>query len=114
MANHMSRTRLRPLERAIETTLAGLVIYGLIVVLLVAGLLLPPVSLGERLLAWDYERVSAQEGKVITLEDGAQLTIPPEGVQGRTYDRTARKLSRTTLSAITAAVLAGTWRPTVG
>ena len=84
MANHVSRSRLRPLERAIETTLAGLIIYGLIVVLLIAGLLLPPVSLGERLLAWDYERVSAQEGKVITLEDGAQLAILPEGVQGRT------------------------------
>jgi spore germination protein YaaH len=83
MANQVSRHRLRSLESAVETTIAGLIIYGLIVVLLVAGLFLPPISLGERLLAWDYTRVTPQEGAVITLEDGAQLSILPEGVSSR-------------------------------
>ena len=75
---------MRSVESAIETTVAGLVIYGLIVVLLVASLFLPPISLGERLLSLDYVRVPAQEGKQITLEDGSQLTVLAEGVQGNT------------------------------
>ncbi len=71
-------------ESAVETTVAGLVIYGLIVVLLVASLFLPPISLGERILSLDYVKVPTQQGRQIALEDGAQLTIPPEGVQGNT------------------------------
>ena len=75
---------MRSVESAIETTVAGLVIYGLIVILLVASLFLPPISLGDRLLSLDYVRVPAQEGKQITLEDGSQLTVLAEGVQGNT------------------------------
>ena len=84
MSDDMSKHRLRSLETAVETTVAGMVIYGLLVVLILAGLFLPPISLGERILSYEYVTIPPQEGKAITLEDGTQLTILPEGIQGKT------------------------------
>ena len=79
----MRQYRASPLEKAIETTLGGLVIYGLILVLLIASLFLPPVSLAERIMSWGYVKISPQEGGAIALEDGAELSVPPEGARSR-------------------------------
>ena len=84
MSDDVSKYRLRSLETAVETTVAGMVIYGLIVVLILAGLFLPPISLGERIVSYGYVTIPPQEGKTITVEDGAQVTILPEGIQGKT------------------------------
>jgi hypothetical protein len=73
-----------PVKSAIDSPLAGLLIYGLLAVLLVAILLLPPISLAERLLSMDYVRIPSQEGGYVTAGDSAQVFIPPAGVQGRT------------------------------
>lgn len=61
--------------------LGGLVIYGAIVVLLVAIILLPPISAAERFLSFGYADIPAEEGGFVSTEDGAQLIIPPEGIE---------------------------------
>jgi spore germination protein YaaH len=74
----------RPFESAVESTLGGLVIYGLIVALLVAVILLPPISAAERILSYGYAKIPTLEGGFVTTDDGAQLMILPEGIQSRT------------------------------
>jgi spore germination protein YaaH len=64
--------------------LGSLVIYALIVVLLVATMLLPPISAAERILSFGYADIPAEEGGFVTAEDGAQLIILPEGVEHKT------------------------------
>ncbi|GAB4536331.1 MAG: hypothetical protein Kow0063_21680 [Anaerolineae bacterium] len=65
----------------VRSLLGGLVIYGLIVALLVAALLLPPISAAERILSLGYASISAEEGGFVSTEDGAQLIIPAEGLE---------------------------------
>jgi spore germination protein YaaH len=74
----------RPVESAIESALGGLVIYGLIAILLVAIILLPPISLADRILSAGYAWIPSQEGGYVTTEDGAQVLILPEGIQSKT------------------------------
>jgi hypothetical protein len=63
--------------------LGGLAIYVLILGLLVAIILLPPISAVDRVLSYGYVDIP-EEGGFVTAEDGAQLLILPEGLQGRT------------------------------
>jgi spore germination protein YaaH len=63
--------------------LGGLAIYVLILGLLVAIILLPPISAVDRVLSYGYADIP-EEGGFVTAEDGAQLLILPEGLQGRT------------------------------
>jgi len=81
MQSNASKARSRPLEGAVESPVGGLIIYGLIIVLLVAIILLPPISLGERILSYGYARIPAQEGGYVTTDDGAQLMVLPEGME---------------------------------
>jgi hypothetical protein len=67
-----------------KSLLSGLVIYGLIIVLLVAIIMLPPISAAERILSYGYTNIPTEEGGFVTAEDGAQLLVPPEGIQGKT------------------------------
>jgi len=64
--------------------LGSLVIYGLIIVLLVAIFMLPPISAAERILSYGYADIPTEEGGSVTAEDGAQVIILPEGIQGKT------------------------------
>jgi hypothetical protein len=57
---------------------------GLAVVLVAIIFLLPPIALVGRIFSPGYERISTQAGGYVTAEDGAQVSIPPEGVQART------------------------------
>ena len=84
MESNANRSQLRSFESAIESTLGGLVIYALIIILFVASLLLPPISLGEWILSRGYTKIPTQEGGAVVTDDGAQVTILPEGMQGRT------------------------------
>jgi hypothetical protein len=68
----------------IKSLLGGLVIYGLIIVLLVAIIMLPPISAAERILSYGYTDIPTEEGGLVTAEDGAQLLVLPEGIQGKT------------------------------
>jgi hypothetical protein len=63
--------------------LGGLAIYGLIIILLVAIIMLPPISAAERILSYGYAKIP-EEGGFVTAEDGAQLIVLPEGMQGKT------------------------------
>jgi spore germination protein len=63
--------------------LGGLAIYGLIIILLVAIIMLPPISAAERILSYGYANIP-EEGGFVTAEDGAQLMVLPEGIQGKT------------------------------
>lgn len=74
----------RPLRSAVEGPLGGLIIYGLLALLLIAGLLLPPISLARRIPSFGYARVPPKEGGYVATEDGTYVIFPPEGIQGRT------------------------------
>jgi spore germination protein YaaH len=87
MQGNMNKSWSRPIERVVEGPLGGLVIYGLIGVLLVAVILLPPISAAERLLSYGYANIPTQDGGSVTTEDGAQLMVLPEGIQSRTKIR---------------------------
>ncbi|UCC88546.1 MAG: beta-galactosidase [Anaerolineales bacterium] len=84
MHSNANNTWSSPFENVIESTLGGLIIYGLIVVLLVAIILLPPVSAAERILSYGYAKIPTQEGGFVSTDDGAQLMILPEGIQSKT------------------------------
>ncbi len=62
----------------------SLLIYGLIIVLLVAIFMLPPISAAERILSYGYADIPTEEGGFVTAEDGAQVMVLPEGIQGKT------------------------------
>lgn len=64
--------------------LGSLLIYGLIIVLLVAIFMLPPISAAERILSYGYTDIPTEEGGFVTAEDGAQVMVLPEGIQGKT------------------------------
>jgi spore germination protein YaaH len=82
MERNVNRSQLRSFESAIESTLGGLVLYALILILFVASLLLPPISLGEAILSSGYTNIPPQEGGAAVTDDGAQVTILPEGMRG--------------------------------
>ena len=84
MQTDAKKSHTRPLESAVESPLGGLIIYALIGILLVAIILLPPISAAERLLSFGYADIPTQEGGFVTAEDGAQLMILPEGIESKT------------------------------
>jgi spore germination protein YaaH len=84
MESNMSGSGLRSAESAIESALGGLIIYGLIAILLVASILLPPISAAERILSYGYAKIPTQEGGVVSSDDGAQVMILPEGIKSKT------------------------------
>jgi hypothetical protein len=71
----------------VKSLLGGMAIYVLIVVLLVAIVLLPPISAVDRVLSVGYTTIPAEEGGFVTAEDGAQLMLFPEGTQNDTKIR---------------------------
>jgi spore germination protein YaaH len=84
MRGNVNNSWSRPVESAIESPLGGLVIYGLIALLLVAIILLPPISAADRLLSYGYASIPTQEGGYVSTDDGAQVLILPEGIQSKT------------------------------
>jgi spore germination protein YaaH len=62
----------------------GLFIFGLLAVLVLVILLLPPIALAERILSPGYTSISSQAGGYVATQDGLYVSIPPEGIQGRT------------------------------
>lgn len=66
--------------RLLEGPAAWLVTFLLIPALLVAILLLPPISLLDRLQALTLERISANTGGAIVESDGTTVNFPAEGV----------------------------------
>jgi spore germination protein YaaH len=74
----------RQIERGTRTSVGRLSIYGLLVLLLVVAILLPPIELVERILSAGYTRISTQRGGYVAAADGAQVLVPPEGMRGET------------------------------
>jgi len=67
-------------ELILESRLGGAVInFVLIPVLVLSALLLPPVSLADRLLSIGYDSIG-RDGGAIQDPDGTQITFLPEGV----------------------------------
>jgi hypothetical protein len=69
------------LNSLLEGKRGGLVLNVLIAILLIAVLLLPPVSAQDRVLDAGYTTVSADEGGSVLDGDGMQVTLLPEGVE---------------------------------
>ncbi|HSJ56062.1 MAG TPA: hypothetical protein VLC95_02715 [Anaerolineae bacterium] len=69
------------LHALLEGKTGGLVLNGLILILLVASLLLPPVSAQERVLEAGYTAIDADEGGAVADNDGMQVTLPAKGLQ---------------------------------
>ena len=68
-------------ESIVESRLGGIVVNFLLIPLLIlSALLLPPVSLADRLLSIGYERIG-RDGGAIQDPDGTQITFLPEGVK---------------------------------
>jgi spore germination protein YaaH len=84
MQSNANKSYTRPIESAVESPLGGLIIYGLIALLLVAIILLPPISVAERILSVGYTNIPTQDGGFVTTEDGAQLMVLPEGIESKT------------------------------
>src|SRR5688572_17561351 len=80
MSSHSNRMA-NPFELVLESRLGGIIInFVLIPLLILSALLLPPISLADRLLTWGYERIG-RDGGAIQDPDGTQITFLPEGVQ---------------------------------
>ncbi|MGI6374410.1 MAG: NBR1-Ig-like domain-containing protein [Anaerolineae bacterium] len=60
-----------------RTLLERIVDLGIVPVLLIVALLLPPASLGQRLFAREGATISAADGGVVPGPAGAQATVPP-------------------------------------
>ncbi|MFN8459321.1 MAG: glycosyl hydrolase family 18 protein [Anaerolineae bacterium] len=68
-------------ESVLESRLGGIVInFVLIPLLIISALLLPPVSLADRLLSWDYYAIG-RDGGAVQDPDGTQITFLPEGIK---------------------------------
>jgi spore germination protein YaaH len=79
-----SNSLTNPFELVLESRIGGIVInFVLIPLLILSALLLPPISLADRLLSVGYERIG-RDGGAIRDPDGTQLTFPAEGVR-RTF-----------------------------
>jgi hypothetical protein len=69
------------IEMVLESRFGGVVINILLIpALIVAALLLPPVSLVDRIFSIGYESIG-RDGGAIQDPDGAQITFLPEGVK---------------------------------
>src|SRR5262245_31100517 len=80
MSSHSNRMA-NPFELVLESRLGGIVInFVLIPLLILSALLLPPISLADRLLSLGYERIG-RDGGAIQDPDGTQITFLPEGIQ---------------------------------
>ena len=76
----MSSRSKNPLELLFESPFGGVVInFILIPLLILSALMLPPISLADRLLSIGYERIS-RDGGTVQDPDGTQLTFLPEDV----------------------------------
>lgn len=68
-------------ELVLESRLGGIVInFVLIPLLVLSAILLPPISLADRVLSIGYDRIG-REGGVIQDPDGTQITFLPEGMK---------------------------------
>ncbi|MGC9332668.1 MAG: hypothetical protein ACP5JJ_00850, partial [Anaerolineae bacterium] len=70
------------LNSLLEGQKGGLVLNGLIVVLLVTSLLLPPVSAQDRVLEAGYTTIDQEEGGSVVDSDGMQVTLLADGLDG--------------------------------
>ncbi|MCB0166248.1 MAG: hypothetical protein KDI79_18605, partial [Anaerolineae bacterium] len=69
-----------PFELILESRMGGIVInFILIPLLILSALLLPPISLADRLLSFGYDSIG-RDGGAIQDPDGTQVTFPSEGV----------------------------------
>ncbi|MCB0192347.1 MAG: cellulase family glycosylhydrolase [Anaerolineae bacterium] len=66
------------LESIVEGKLGGCLVNGLVVLMVGMVLLLPPISLGDRLLSIGYTRIGVQGGSIE--EQGLEINFLPEGV----------------------------------
>ncbi|MGD2205507.1 MAG: beta-galactosidase [Anaerolineae bacterium] len=69
------------LNALLEGKRGGMVLNVLIVVLVIAALLLPPVSAQERILEAGYTTIDANGGGSALDPDGMQVTLLPEGLE---------------------------------
>ena len=68
-------------ELVLESRLGGIVInFVLIPLLILSAILLPPISLADRMFSIGYERIG-RDGGVIEDPDGTQITFLPEGIK---------------------------------
>ena len=73
---------MKTLNGLLEGQRGGLVLNGLIVILVVASLLLPPVSAQERVLEAGFTTIGQEEGGSIVDPDGMQVTLLADGLEG--------------------------------
>ncbi|RME97501.1 MAG: hypothetical protein D6768_19505, partial [Chloroflexi bacterium] len=70
-----------PFELIFESRMGGIVInFVLIPLLILSAMLLPPISLADRVLSIGYESIDS-DGGAIQDPDGAQVTFLPEGIE---------------------------------
>ncbi|HFD39131.1 MAG TPA: hypothetical protein ENJ31_04695, partial [Anaerolineae bacterium] len=71
----------RGLTELLEGKTGGWILNVLIAVLVIASLLLPPVSAQERILDAGYTEIDSDEGGAVVDPDGMQVTLLPEGME---------------------------------
>ena len=72
---------LKLLEILLEANWSGWLINLVVIpVLVLASVLLPPVSAAQRILERGYTTITVDEGGAVEDPDGTQLTILPEGM----------------------------------
>jgi len=76
-----------PLARALNGLIKGkwgtwVINLGLVPILVLAGVLLPPISAGKRIIEGGYTPIGEDHWSVED-PDGTQLTVPPEGLSGQ-------------------------------
>jgi cell division septation protein DedD len=71
----------RGLNGLLEGKKGGLVLNVLIVTLVIASLLLPPVSAQDRILDAGYTSIDSEEGGSVADSDGMQVSLLPEGME---------------------------------
>jgi len=69
------------LRAVLEGKTGGWILNVAIVVLVIAGLLLPPVSAQERVFEAGYRTIDRDEGGSVQDSDGMQVTVLPEGLE---------------------------------
>jgi hypothetical protein len=65
----------------LEGKTGGWVLNVVIVALVIAGLMLPPVSAQERIFEAGYTSIDRDEGGSVTESDGMQASVLPEGLE---------------------------------
>jgi hypothetical protein len=76
------KSEVNGLNAILEGKQAGWVLNLAIVALLIAALLLPPVSAQERILDAGYQTIDSETGGSVEDPDGMQVVIWPEGMEG--------------------------------